>query len=537
MNRLILFFLLSCFATTQGQMQKLAELSSGKFLDSTVIMEQDESDVYGYCLLYELDRKSKEVFELDYVILDKNLNKLTSVSLTQAVFKTWMAKTQAELTFVKKIGNQLTIAVNDRVSNTGGYSAMPYFNYRFINLNLDNFTFSKEFKYEGFAKKDLEYKAGDKMEFDDIWDLQRLIKTNSDYFLSFASPEYNPKASVSSNLMNFEYKKHKSVKRFALLDKDMKTVWSKDINTNDKEACRYEYLASDNEIVLLKKETLMKKEYYVVKGIEAYDINTGKLIGEMKIEDDKYDITFYSVDIAKNQIHFFANTYEKSKSGRSLGYGHLVFDKKTATETQRNFMLWKNMDSAIPGVSEFGRIGKDDRFLAQDFVINPKGNTMAVYELFDTKDKYDPLSSTQKSYLMLKDMYVVEFDQNGGVAFSKRIEKTNSVIVPSGLHALEMEKYGLFDYIFCQKINKDGDFVMFYTLNDQEGNRKKVAKKPLWTLGMISSIGGEYGFESFPLYGNDVKIYPGLAKNGYIRLLEVNQKTGRAEMRLEKINY
>jgi hypothetical protein len=64
-----------------------------------------------------------------------------------------------------------------------------------------------------------------------------------------------------------------------------------------------------------------------------------------------------------------------------------------------------------------------------------------------------------------------------------------------------------------------------------------MTKKPLWTLGIISDVNGEYGFETLPLYGDDLKIYPGIAKNGYIRLLEVNNKTNQVEMRLEKINY
>ena len=121
MKQLVVLLILLCFGSAISQVQKLGELSAGRLLDSAVIMEDDESDVYGYCLLYEVDRKSKEVFELEYVILDKNLNKLTSVTLTQGVFKTILAKTNAELTFVKKIGNQLTIAVNDRLVNLGPY--------------------------------------------------------------------------------------------------------------------------------------------------------------------------------------------------------------------------------------------------------------------------------------------------------------------------------------------------------------------------------------------------------------------------------
>jgi hypothetical protein len=498
-------------------------------------MEQDESDVFGYCLLYELDRKSKEVFQLEYVILDKNLNKLTSISLTQAVVKSFWAQIDAELTFVKKTGNQLTIGVNDHVANATESDLIRAFNYRFINLDLDNFTFSKEYKCQGFAKIEHEYKAGDKLEMDDFWDLQKLIKTKGDYFLAFASPEYNPKSAMISNFMTFNYKRKLSIKRFAVLDKDLNTVWSKDINTDKETSCEYEYLDSDSEVLLLKKETLLKKSYLALKSIEAYDIKTGKLLGEMKIEDKDHDNEFFKVTITKDKIHVFTDSFNK-KSKRE-GYGHLIFDKYSVAETGRQYILWKDLRQTIPGVNELGKLGKEDFLMVQDFVFTPKGNLLMIAEDYNTRSGYNPLNSTQKMYAQLKDMYLVEFNPDISVAFSKKLEKKNSVEIPPGASGIELRTYGYFDYIFCQKIDKAGDFVLYYTINDQEGSNHKMTKKPLWTLGIASNVDAQYGFETLPLYGDDLKIYPGLAKNGYLRLLEVNQKTGQAEMRLEKINY
>jgi len=531
------FFVLLCFGTAVGQVQKLGELSSGMFLDSSVIMEEDESDVFGYCLLYQLDRKSKEVFDLEYVILDKNLNKLTSFSLIQGVYKTWLARTRAELTFVKKIGNQLTIGVNDRIVKLGEYDLMPFFNYRFVNVNLDNFTFSKEFKYDKFTTKEYTYKEGDKMEISDFWDLQKLIKTKSSYFLAFATPEYNPKVEAINSMVTFDFKRQKSVNRFALLDKDMKIVWSKNINGDKKTACQYTYLDSDNDVLLIKKETLIKKVALEAKSIDVYNIKTGELLGEIKLEDELYDINLYSTSIVGDKIHVFTNTYENSKKGWNMGYGHLVFDKKTVAEGKRNFVLWKDLGKAIPGVKEHGAIGKDVGLMAQDFIITPKGTMLIVLEAYGVKANMQFATTSPKAYALLRDLYLIEFNDDNSIAFSKKLEKNNSVEVYPGISGLEMKKYGVFDYIFCQKINKSGDYVLFYTLNDQEGNKKKMAKKPLWTMGFVSNVGGEYGFETLPLYGDDLKIYPGLAKNGYIRLLEVNLKTNQAEMRLEKINY
>ncbi|KOS06136.1 hypothetical protein AM493_08900 [Flavobacterium akiainvivens] len=532
-----MFFTVLFCGTALAQVQKLGELSSGIFIDSAVIMEDDDSNVFGYCLLYQLDRKSKEVFDLEYVILDKNLNKLTSVSLTQAAFKMTLVKTRTELTFVKKIGNQLTVGVNDRKVNIDYYDVMAFFNYRFVNINLDTFAASKEYKYEGFKKKEYEYKTGDKMSFDDLYYLQQLISTKSDYFVSFAITEHNPEKLVATNPVTYNYKKHQEIKRFAVLDKDLKEVWSKNINADKKTALQYEYLDSDDEVLLMKKLFLKDKEALLSKSIEVYNIKTGALLGEIELDDKELEITLYSTGIIGDKLHVYTNAHQKSKKGWSQGYGHLVFDKKTVKETKRDFILWKDLASTIPGLTEYGGMGKDYGFAAQEFIITPKGTLLLVLEGYGFKSGYSPLKKVQSIYAQLKEMYLVEFDMDNKVVFSKKIEKQNSVEVYAGITREEMKKYGIFDYMFCQKINKDGDFVMYYTLNDQEGTKRKMAKKPLWTLGIISDVSGEYGFETLPLYGEDLKIYPGLAKNGYIRLLEVNQKTGQAEMRLEKVNY
>lgn len=535
MRRILLFFAMLCSFMLTAQVQKLGELSAGMFLDFAVIMEEDESDVFGYCLLYQLDRKSNEVFELEYVVLDKNLNKLTSVSLMQAAFKRTFIDTRTELTFAKKIGSQLTIGVNDRDKKIDfTTNVMPYYNYRFVNINLDDFSHSKEYKYEGFVKKEYEYKAGDKMTFDDLYYLQKLIGTKSSYFLSFAVSEHSPTKIVAGNATTFNYKRHQAVKRFAVLDKDLKEVWSKNINADKKTALQYEYLDSDAEVLLLKKLTLVDKVALEAKSVEVYNIKTGELLGELKIDDELYEINLFSAAIVNNEIHIFTNAYEKSRKGRNMGYGHLVFDKKTVKETKHDFMLWKELGSVMPEINEYGVVKKEYSFAAQEFVITPKGTVLAVLEGYGFKSK--TVSQTMM-YAQLKEMYLIEFDAGNNIVFSKKIEKQNSVEVYVGITREEMRKYGIFDYIFCQKINKDGDFVMYYTLNDQEGSKRKMAKKPLWTLGIVSNVSGEFGFETLPLYGDDLKIYPGLAKNGYIRLLEVNQKTGQAEMRLEKVNY
>lgn len=533
MKHFLIAFLLVCIGSN-AQVQKLSQLSSGKFIDSAVIMEEAGDDVFGYCLLYEKDRQSREVFQLEYVVLDKNLNKLTSISLVQAAFKTWMARTYTELSFVKKIGNRLIISVNDQLQNVTEFDLISDFNHRYINLNLDDFTFSKEYKFENFTKKEFEYKAGHKMSFEDFWDLQKLTKTNSQYILAFATPEYNPKAAAISNPVNFDFRREKSVKRFAILDRDLNEVWAKDINTDGKTACKYEYLDSDPNILLLKKVTMIKKDGLEVKSVIAYDIKTGELLGEAKFSDKIYDVNLSRATITKDNVFFFVNAYDKKQKGK--GYIQLTYSRQPFAEVNRVPMLWKNLAPAIPGTTEFGELGDGNSLLAQDFIVTPTGNVLLVLEAYAIKRPVT-FGNNPKVFAELKNMHLVEFDQQGKIAYNKTIEKQNTVQVPNGLSIIGMRNYGYFDYKFDQKLNKNGDFALYYSINDREGSRRAVTKKPLWTLGIISNVDGQYSEEKLPLYGDDVKIYPSLAKNGYVRLLEVNEKTEEAEMRLEKINY
>src|SRR5690606_32434061 len=107
MKKTITLLLLLVSTLTFAQVQRLGELSSGKFIDSRIIYEDHTDDVFGYFLLYENDRKSKEIYELEYVILDKNLNKITSNTFVQGAYKTVTSKTDVIFSFVKKIDSDI----------------------------------------------------------------------------------------------------------------------------------------------------------------------------------------------------------------------------------------------------------------------------------------------------------------------------------------------------------------------------------------------------------------------------------------------
>src|SRR5690606_29147409 len=99
-----------------------------------IIYEDHTDDVFGYFLLYENDRKSKEIYELEYVILDKNLNKITSNTFVQGAYKTVTSKTDVIFSFVKKIDSDIIFGLQDKIQGTN-----YHFNDRYRKLNVTDF--------------------------------------------------------------------------------------------------------------------------------------------------------------------------------------------------------------------------------------------------------------------------------------------------------------------------------------------------------------------------------------------------------------
>src|SRR5690554_279844 len=170
MEKKITLLLLLVSSLAFAQVQRLGELSSGRFIDSRIIYEDTSEDVFGYFLLYESDRKSKEVYDLEYVLLDKNLNKITSNTFVQGVYKSMLSKTDVSFSFVKKMGSDLIFGLQDKVETTN-----ILFNDRYRRLNLTDFNLSEELVVIDFKPQERIYKPGIVMKSSELTDNQKLI--------------------------------------------------------------------------------------------------------------------------------------------------------------------------------------------------------------------------------------------------------------------------------------------------------------------------------------------------------------------------
>src|SRR6478672_6058221 len=106
-NKILLVLICFIDITSFGQGTKLSSLSSNKYLDSRIIFEENKEDVFGYFVLYEKDQTDKKEFLLEYYVLDKNLNKITSGTFSHHKNSTMFYNTEVILRSVIRNKNKL----------------------------------------------------------------------------------------------------------------------------------------------------------------------------------------------------------------------------------------------------------------------------------------------------------------------------------------------------------------------------------------------------------------------------------------------
>lgn len=530
MKKTLTVLFLFVFSISFAQIQKLREFSSGNFVDSRIIYEEDHDDVFGYFLLYEFDRKSREVYDMEYVVLDKNLNKITSGVFTQGVYKNFLIKTGARLSFVKKINNELVFGVHDNYENDyyiKTISVADYFRERYRKINLDDFSLSKEFFFQDLKISENTVESGDSFAISDMVDNQTIYPTNAEYFVIFAPPTYKAPLIQNAN-RDYESLRKATVTSFSVLDSKMSVVWSRDINPDKKDAGFYKYRTSDSTTLVMDKKILNKK-VTELNSYEIYNLKSGKFIGEVTQKDPNYRMSLFKMELVGEHliIYNFLNQLKDKKyyHEKTLGYAKLVIDKKTGKELSRDYLLWENLGAHLTFKDKFGTIPKYGKIFFQNFISLENGNTIAIAEGYKT-------ASSSK----ILDLYVMELDSQMKVKTFQKIEKVPNSLKSLKLSGKTMFNYGAFDYYYSQKLDDDGNYVILYASNEKEGGRLKRKKDPLWVLGIVTYVDGKFEFDKLQLTTTDGMIVPLKAKNGSIILQEYSEKNG-VEMRLERINY
>lgn len=523
--------LILCFFVTTvsfSQVQKLQQLSSGELISSRIIYEENHRDVFGYFLLYKIDKTSSTFYELEYVVLDKNINKITSGVFNQGV-SSLLGRSGPYVSFVKKIDEMIYFGMYD-------YDFIGYFsdyisqhlNPRFRTINLNDFSISPE-----IIIKDSKVVENENVEREDLRrrnnkDNQMLYPTKSDYFVVFGGTDrgYRHLGNARAQLERFK----SSERKMMVLDKNLQEVWSVDIN-KDKEKFEHYYFDSDQHTLIIQKVGVGRKRSSLMEAFhyDIYDIHTGKLIGTMTNTDPNYTWAHNQIYYTDDEIVFFCflrpKKMKKFNSEKTLGYVKVVLDKATGKETKRDYLLWENLQPHLTFSNKYGMKKRYGQLIAQEFIPLNNGNIIGVFEGYKFSKNSEIL-----------DIFIMEFDPNMKVKYFNKIEKIKTKLRNAKFSGYYLKQNGYMDYYYSQPLDDDGNHVILFSNNEREGSRHARRRKPDWSLGIVTYVDGAYNYDKLQLTKEDGMVLPFKAKNGFILLSEFSE-SGNNELRLERINY
>lgn len=496
-----------------AQITKLSSLSSSKFLGSAVVLEDNNEDVYGYFILYEKNRPSKIELELEYVLLDKNMNKVH-----QAVFKHGAQnfgpyKITCYLENIKKIKENLYITIAYR-SNYGALNTNGKIQ-DFRKLNLNDFTLSDTHKLSAKGERVIEPLYDKKMkEFYDV----TLIEPTT----------YGSGFIAGGDLKDTSYSKDN---QFSYYDLDLTKKWTYKFNEkDDKPATFYFFKEDGNDLVFFKRYIKKASDFTTIDlSIQLIDKQTGKNKFEIPLKDTEHIYVYERLFFQEDKIVLIASVF-KYKDKREyddkdrLGFARITYDRTTGAQKGKEFLKWTDLSQKF-SIDEKGNIKDYGKLHFLDYKLLSDGKLLIAAEGHS-------MGHSARTF----DMFMFVFDDKMKIADFKKVDKMawEMDLVPNS--SQNIENVGAFDYMYSQKISQD-EFVFYY-----KNRIKEKGQKPRWDLGVITYTAGKFDNSSIPLKTSNSKIIPLPAKKGYILFKEIPEEKGKDDdieetFRLEKVNY
>lgn len=501
-----------------SQAKNISTLSLYDFLDSRIIYEDNGQDVYGYFLLYQKDQVNQNVFDLEFVLLDKNLNKVASDSFQQVRFNVFSIRGSTGIYYAQKIGDKLYLSIGEAYTQTRGIASdLGVISLRILGLN--------DYKMsDAFLLKDNSSVANKNNVIDEFAGNYFMKPTKNNGFIVFDEPAISSYRRTLTNSME----SLKRLQRLTFFDFNMQARWSKDYNEvqSDASFLVYRYHAGDkNDLVLKKYKFMTGVDKNPIQSYEVVDATDGATKFELPSSKDQYLLDVVDIKFEIDQIIFYAALNEFNpdkifKQGSITGYLKLVFDRKSGKELSADYFLWNSLADKYK-IDRYGMI-EDYGFLHfHDFETLKNGQSLVVAEAFQSRN-----------ITLVLDLFIFVFDEHMKIKDFIKVDKFKNSLYLKNTNGKNLAASGAFDYLYNQNLKGD-DFIFYYT--DNEKQLKEPTLNSKWVMGAITYIDGVFGFEKISLKGQHGNIYPVKAKNGYVLL-----KEGSVEgtmLRLEKINY
>ena len=331
-------FLLLLFISTglQAQIQKMSELSKNKFLDQKIIYDENGEDVWGYFLLTQADKVSKDVLQLEFIILDRNLNKIGSNTFQHDYYNSWLIDVYPNINCIIKNKDELLLAVGYELEEM--YQTRPY---AFRKISLKDYSIGNMFIFLGDKKiednKIIDKLTKGKEEPTQFFPLgsQGLFRFNSE-----------KKKKEVSNIGGKSSLNETNIKPgYTLFDLDFNKKWSFEFDEIENGGEKHTILASKNNTMVFLKEfsgkAFKKKDKFYYKII---DQNTGTEINTIPLFDSNYIYANSKIVFDNDNIIFFDKIYEYNIDGvisydKCFGYSKRVFNITSKSVTDQKFLF------------------------------------------------------------------------------------------------------------------------------------------------------------------------------------------------------
>lgn len=502
---LLQVFILTC-TWANAQVSQLEKLCAGTFYSASPVKD-DGNNIKGYFLLYKNDEVAKNVFKLEFVLLDENLNRVTGGSFTEAK-DPGAERVAADVTLCN---NKVLVALTDAFE--GGHKG--YLRYRMLDLGTNKLS-------DSFINRD------GKPVFKEYFDLQ--WRKNYENEGTHRLEMYN---GVGLVLYSPELdKKNTDRQKFiAHYDDSFNLAWKyvyDEMPEKKGDQKWAEYLQSDKDlIVLMVCGTRQGKKYEWQPTLHFIDAKTGSLFKETLFPDNsKMAYGVKNCVISKDGVVLLGE-YMPLYNGQynnavgemfAQGFFKLTYGKDFVLKDKK-LLEWKDM--AALGIDKKGEIPGEGFLYVHNMLPQQNGSVLVLGEAF----KLLPVTANNIYFIEL----TADFKLNQVLVSEKFRNKFPGTVAVSS----DIKKYGGFDLLDYQNLG-NGEYLFFF--NDNEKDTKNRKKTTLY--GIVHYDGAKFERQTLNLKTDASRIYAESAKKGHILLFERFDAKGKsAELRLEKVNY
>ncbi|MGM5629861.1 hypothetical protein O2K51_03080 [Apibacter raozihei] len=550
MKKVILIVILTLFYNIiNAQLLELNKLSKGELIQELYLRDNNKDDLFGYLYIFKIDQLDKKEYLYDYILLDKNLNKVSAGNFTEKLGNF------SKKIFVNAIHRNGLISFNINEIATGGATVRN----RYRLLNIKDNKLSDAF----YLSKDLtkEYNQETKNVRESItfyyepnsfgYHLYSPLETNQEKkLLKLSSKTIEERlelANVNVNRLNFA-------------NENLDFQWSYEFNKSANEN-QYEKIYLSNNPNLTN--TIIGEKYFKGKNNETklkngqlfnsfliFNKDSGQLISEItpygqhtvngieakeitniNVFIDSEKITFLN-RIMSNKVKSF-NLDEK----KIIGFSKSQYSISTGNEINRIFFTWDQLAEYLT-INEFGYIQEKDNpncyLYLHDVILNSNGNLIFITEQYKTLAG-DSIGFAIPGGVKIGDMIIFELDKNMKLTYYKRIEKELQTIRNGvKMQGILADYLNAFDYTGYQNAGNNKYYFFYYNRQIPENGGKKQ-----WFLGIVTYDNGKFTESKIQLKTSrdDSKLNVIPAKNGYVLVTEIfKDKNKSTEIRLEKIN-